>query len=191
MDIMQVRAAWDGFIGGPGVNTFYVSPVLTSLDPFRTFYTSIQAALPSVVAVNVETVGQVLDDATGAPTGSYALPTGSGAAGSDSTGYSAVSGAVVVWHTGAFGVHREVLGKTFIVPLGANSYDNIGHVNPGTVTAFQAAADALIVDAREGGGSLAGLHVWHRPVSHTGGEAFSVIGAHVSPTVAVLSSRRT
>jgi hypothetical protein len=179
--LQQVHAFWSGFLGAPGVSTFYFQDVLDDEVPQAAvgdFFDAIKAIFPSDVVITVEKTGTTIDTTTGQPNGSWSGEADQQVIGTGADNYSAPSGAVVTWHTGFFAGGREVRGRTFLVPMTSSLYDGTGDIT--------AEAQVLINDAAEAFIDQGSPSIWG-PTSHT---AASVTSATVPRRPAVLRSRR-
>ena len=175
------RIAWSGFIGAPGVSTFYsLSAGSASQTAVRAFYNSIASALPSVVTVTFPSGGRIIDTDSHEAVGTWVDPspplpvTGTGG-----TGYAAPTGAVVNWLTGVFNAGRELRGKTFLVPLTNAAFDIQGNIASATLTQLRSAATTLV-------GAWTDMRIYSRSTGSIG----AVTTATVPDFAAVLRSRR-
>ena len=201
VDLDRHRVAWTGFIGEPGVSTFYVAGGTAANAALQTFFTSICAYLPTDVVLQVEPSGDTIDSATGALTGAWSDTTEAALAGTDSYSYSAVSGILVRWHSATFLSGRRLRGHTFLVPVSSHGYDTTGQVDSGHVLGTTTAAQAMITTL---GGALL---IWQRPrvargaytdrrgvvhpaITARGGGYGPVTTGTCSPKVTELRSRR-
>lgn len=188
--IGRINAVWSGFVGAPGLSTFYCLDPATFRPALIAFWTSLAPALPGVVTVTVESQGDLVDDVTGDITGSWTDGTDSPHLGGTTGRYAAPSGACVNWKTTAVIGGRRVQGRTFIVPLGGTSTDFDGSLDP-TVLATLRTASAALVAATPGQ-----MQILHKPTlagspsGPTPGQAVAVAFAQVPDLVAVLRSRR-
>jgi hypothetical protein len=196
--IQRVRAEWSGFVGAPGVSTFYTVGAAAFLPALHAFYAALSSILAPPVVISIDDFGDELEDTTGVITGSWTsdpvaaiVSTQSGVA-----TYSAATGAVVEWLTQLPLLGRRRLGKTFIVPLGASAYDDNGSLSDGALTVLRPAAAQLVT------ASESVFMVWSRPFkgkpatatkperpAHDG-RATAVTGSRVPDMAAVLRSRR-
>lgn len=183
-NIAKVQVVWEGFIGGPGVNTFYVDQETPNLHAFNTFYSALTGILPNEVSLTVPRFGTMLDSASGdvvaAWTGSDELftdPAGTGP-------YAAGSGLVVRWETGVYLNSHRVIGKTFLVPCLGAMFTDTGQLADADASIVNNAVDDLISD-------LDGhLQVWHRPKGSVPGSIHQVQSGSVSLLPATLRSRK-
>lgn len=151
------RVTWTGFVGAPGVSTFYVatgSAVNTYIDAF---FAAVQPYLPADVTVQVEPLGDSIDSSTGALVGTWTDTSPGPRVGAASGPYSAVSGGLVQWGSSTFLSGRRLRGHTFLVPLDGNIYDTNGAITGTPLTAMATAAQALVTSI--GGG----FYLWQRP----------------------------
>lgn len=183
VDISRVRTAWTGFVGAPGVTTMYFYDTATAVDSVHTFFNNIQTYLPSDVHLQVENVGDVIDDATGNLVDTWTSDSVGEVTGSDGGSYAAPAGAVVDWLTNTIGAHRRLRGRSFIVPLADACYQSDGTLDTTHRAGIQSAASGL-VEAQS-----ASFCVWHRGVGGAGSSGL-VTSAFVPDLVAILRSRR-
>jgi hypothetical protein len=183
-DIFKVQAVWSGFLGGPGVNTFYSDTEPTDLDPWHDFYAAIATGIPGGVSVSFPGDGVKVDSVTGALTGGWSVTPPANVNGSGEGQHAAGTGAVVRWTTGEIIRGRRLYGHSYLVPLTRGNYNVDGRLLPAAVSAFQGAAMGLV------GALGTALQVWSRPVAGAGGVAMPVTGAVVPLKVAELRSRR-
>ena len=195
-DLYRVRSVWSGFPGGPGVTTMYFLDTATAVDSVHTFFASIADRLPEDVDIQVESAGDVINDATGDLTGAWSTGAVTSIPGTASGSYSAPAGAVVDWLTATILDGRRLRGRTFIVPMSAGLYDGDGTPTTAMLDDLQAAATELITE------QSSSFVLWHRPFAgspavgsrparpaHDGGHGF-ITTAHVPNFTAVLRSRR-
>lgn len=188
--IGRVRVALTGFIGSPGVSTFYAVDPATLLGPLRTYYNAIRELFPSVVRIQVEDNGDSIDDVTGVLTGSWSGGAQTVVSGGSNPGYSAPAGATQRWSTDAVVDGHRLKGRTFLVPLASAAYDVDGTLGGSTVTTLTDAGAALVA------ATTANFSIWHRPIAAgaphgpRAGTSHFVTSASVNDMVAVLRSRR-
>jgi hypothetical protein len=211
--MLRVKMRWSGFQGGPGYSSFYFRDFGSVGDPdwspgdadaanatarVQTFGMALREYIVSGTTLQVEsdveeieeTNGELIDVHNG---GVQTAINAINAAG----GYSAASGAVVNWKTAIVRKGRRIQGRTFLVPLGPNCYENNGTLASGALTAITAAATTLASD----GGAI-DLGVWGRPTKvkdangdPTGetlpdGQWAQVRSVRVPDMAAILRSRR-
>jgi hypothetical protein len=195
------RVAWTGFVGSPGLSTFYCTTGVDINTALHTFFDTIKTAFPLDVRITVEPAGDSLDSTTGALVGSWAGAVTAPVQGTSSTNYSAISGALMRWVTNTFLSGRRLRGHTFLIPLGGGEYDASGQVNSSRVAALGAAATTMITALG------ADLLVWQRPrvaaaaytdrrgvvhpaITARGGGFGPVLTGSARPEVTELKSRR-
>jgi hypothetical protein len=151
-------------------------------------FTTMAAGIPAGVTITVPNSGDSIDDTTGDLTGVWATTGGGTVVGTGPANAAAGVGACVGWTTGGIvtGAHgpRKLRGRTFIVPLPNDAYQNDGTLQPTYVSGWLTWATSMMA-----AGPLA---VWHRPTTPGGsdGNSYGVISAKVRDKVAFLSSRR-
>jgi hypothetical protein len=178
--IHQIRVAWTGAIGTPGVSTFYCSgPAASMQASLVTFFTNEKSLIPAAYNITVPNTGTDIDTATGQPSGTWTGGTATTIAGTGAGNYSAPSGACIIWHTGSYLNGRELRGKTFMVPLMATCYATNGTLNDTDRAGMQSDANVLR-------GSAGTMVVWSRRA----GAVATVSSATVADKAAVLRSRR-
>ena len=194
-EMMRVRAQLTGFVGSPGLATFYfvgsnpatAPEALEASSRVRALFESFKAHLPSTEQVVYSSQVDVLDPSTGTLSGglSVALPvttTGTGGGNYISTA-STYLGQLI---TTSIINGRRVRGRTNIgVPLASD--------NGATGVPVVAAVGALNTALALLGTTIVTpiVHVvWHRPKNHAGGAAVAVTGYSTSTKWAVLRSRR-
>lgn len=192
MALVQVTAEWTGFNGGPGYSTFHFDALTPMADVggiqsrVANFFFEARSLLPTDVTVSVSPTSEVIDSESGElleyveidePLDSYT--------GAASGGYSGASGAVVNWNTQTVNRGRRVRGRTFVVPLSGDSYDNVGTLTNQALTTLRSAAGRLMGD--EGDPDFV---VWSRPRAGTGGALAPVVSYRVPDLAAILRSRR-
>lgn len=197
--IQRTQVIWDGFPGAPGYSTFYSTVSdLDQHDPrvapatIREALTSILTILPDDVQLRISSEAEVIEDTTGELVAVMGVePPLPALNGTGSATFSAPSGAAVEWRTAGLRRGRRVRGRTFLVPLGSNAYQDDGSLTPIAMVAINAFIDEMV--ATDG----AALVVWARPVRNpdTGaiveeGENHRIWSGTVRDRAAVLRSRR-
>lgn len=193
MAIYRTTVRWTGFQGAPGYTNFHFTDLSASPGPVdartrsSSFFNAIGSLLPSEVSWVVEGEVAVIDEATGQVT-DYEMvnPDPTPGTGGQAGGYSAASGAVITWNTAGVRNGRRVRGRTFIVPLGGNTYQNDGTLLPATISTLNDAAVELVGES----GFESGFCIFSRPSSSGPGGVYPVIGHRVPDMSAVLRSRR-
>ena len=149
-NLWRVRTALAGGTGADQVSTMFFDQAAGgtaqhAADAVHTFWSSLSSTIITGYTMNVDTIVEDIDIATGKPvavTSVTAAPiTASGASGAMPW---ATQG-LVEWRTGLFLSGREVRGRTFIP--GVNGVANAGGVPSSTyLSTLQAAGNALATD---------------------------------------------
>lgn len=182
-EISRLRTAWTGFIGGPGVSTMYFLDTLTAVASVHDFWAALLSRFPVDVMLQVENIGDVIEDTTGEMTDSWSADSVGVLAGTGSGNYAAPSGACINWLTDTVTHGRRLRGRTFLVPLAGGVYDGDGSIGAASLEAIQTAADDLI------SAQSASFVIWHRGTGSDGTNGL-VTSAKVHDFTAVLRSRR-
>jgi hypothetical protein len=197
--IVKVQALWNGFQGAPGYTNWYglsdgdAAAAAQALgNRMRAFFVAIVASVPTGATIKVQRTYQVLDSITGRITSETnmttdpAVVTGTGAA-----AYSAASGAVVTWETGAFNdLGHRVRARSYLVPL-TGVYDAEGTLSTAFLTTLGTAATAVL-------GGPGALICYSRPVKADpekgivarAGFVNLVSAGNIKDKAAILRSRR-
>lgn len=155
--INRIRAAWTGFPGGPGVSTFYSLGGTESVPAIHDLFDGLVGSLPIDVSVQVESVGDQIEDTTGALVGSWSLDAVLPVHGTFEDAYAAPVGVCFSWDTSTIVDHHRLRGRTFIVPAAPSVFDPDGTVNSAALAVLIGLGEALVTD-------MSGdLVVWHRP----------------------------
>lgn len=156
--INQVRVAWSGFVGGPGISTFYFDGA--SVPPaaaLRTFFASMAGAMPPAVSISVPAAGQGISPTDGTLDGSWSVGTAPAAvAGSGAGAYNSAQGMEIVWNTDEIADGHQIKGRTFFVPTAAGIFGTDGLLAPSLVTSTQSAGGILLAGTPK-------MAIWHRP----------------------------
>jgi hypothetical protein len=155
--LQRIRVGWTGFIGQPGVSTFYATTASTLLPQLETFFTSIAGQLPNVVRIQIEGSGDEIDVTTGGLVGGWAASAPAPIVGGVAGVYSGVGGALVQWSTPTVFSGRRLKGHTFLVPIAALAYDASGQIASPNLGTMRAAAAALVAAA------AGNMIIWQRP----------------------------
>lgn len=190
--IQRVRVGWAGFVGGPGVSTFYFSESAIPNSGLRTFFNGVSTYLPIGVTISFPQAGDKINDTTGEIVGAWSAGPTTPVTGQVAVGpYSGVSGACIDWLTGSVVGGRRPMGRTFLVPLAANAYQSDG-------TLLEAARTALTSDGTNLVAAFTpNFLVWSRPKEDAGGVVIRpgtsspIIGCRVPDMATVLRSRRS
>lgn len=186
-DIARVSVRWQGWPGAPGVSQLYTDPsgMQTTVNTIRVFYDAIKAQIPTALTITVPATGDVIDDQTGAITGSWTVTTPPTDVVCSGVGvYAGNAGAVVHWLTTGIVRGRRVRGRTFIVPLVGSAYDAAGSLSTTALNLLATSATSMV-------NSLApNLKVWHRPGPLGAGQSYGVTSSRVPDLAVSLRSRR-
>jgi hypothetical protein len=202
MEIARVTTVSTGYLGAPGVSTFYFRKRTALgwdnytndlIQRIHEFWQDSAAYLSTAVTYTTQAEVQIVQDTDGelqsAQIGTTAASTGSDANGMSPQG----AGIVVSWLTPDIANGHRVRGRTFMVPVSLSSFDVYGKPTTAAQQALQLAAEGVIGS----GGEAVVPVVWHRPkkdpVTHAitrAGSAHDVDQAAVGNKTAVLRSRR-
>lgn len=192
MAITRITSVWSGFRGAPGYSNFFFGGAPSAPEDaescaqaVRNFWYGCMPVLPSSVTITTQGTADILDEETGNITEQIDFDPPSTVDGQGSAAYSAASGAVVNWNTGAYRNGRRVRGRTFIVPCSSDAYDSNGDLTTSALTAIREGAGYLT-----SGSSTMPFVVWARPTSSSSGSAEPVSSSTVPDMGAVLRSRR-
>jgi len=191
MTVNQLQFVWTGWSGAPGYTNIYcqgTDPVGVQdvANAFRAFLFAIKGELPTEVTITCNPDYRIMNEVTGDLTGVGALGTPpSPVAGGGNPSFAAPAGCTVTWLTSVPAVSRLTTGKTYLVPLGSNAYQNDGTLVEADKAAIAAAAAAFVTTA---GGLFV---IWRRPVAGAGGVLAEVEASRVNDRVAILRSRRS
>lgn len=200
--IFRVKLNWSGFPGAPGLSVFHFRDFDTepgagiseagaqaAVDRIDSFITAIRTYIPQGVMLRTEAEVEVIEETDGKLQDMFTTVPAAAQAGAMSTasGFSAPSGAVINWRTSGVRNGRRIRGRTFLVPLGAGSYQSDGTLASAAQTGLAAAAQALI----DTSGSP-DLGVYARPSAPgaTDGNWVVATSSNVPDLAAVLRSRR-
>ena len=194
-DMMRIRATLLGFVGAPGLATFYfvgstpttAAEALEASTRVRAYFESFKARYPSTCSVQYSTQVDLLDPSTGRLTGglSVALPVttvGAGAGSYLSPGISLLGQMA----TTSIINGRRVRGHTNMTPILASDSTATGTPQLAAIGALNTAIALL-------GTTIVTpiVHVvWHRPKNFAGGAAVAVTSYSTLAKFAVLRSRR-
>lgn len=184
VDIHRVRVTWDGFIGGPGVSTFYALNGPALLPDLHQFFSNLQLKIPADVNIRFPIEGDIIDPVTGNLTGAWTAGLENYIDCSGTGGYAAPVGCVVNWVTGQVYNNHRLKGKTYIVPLYSDAFDVDGSLLAGEHAGILSAAETLVTAAADN------FVVWSRPVNNLNGGSALVLSTNVPDKAAILRSRR-
>jgi hypothetical protein len=178
---------WSGppVVGG-GVSVLYFAGDVGPPDvaAVKAAYTAQQSFWSSSVTITVPGSGDVIEDTTGTLVDVWTAAGGGSITGTNVGSTAAGVGACVGWITGGIVNGRRLRGRTFLVPLTTNSYDNDGTLNGSALVAAGTWANDLM--------AASPLAVWHRPTAPgaADGNSYGVIANRLRDKVAILTSRR-
>lgn len=191
--IARIKANWTGFPGAPGVSVFHFSTFEGNFGPgvqgaagaVATFFSSIANFLPASVRIDIDPEAEILEDSTGELIDTSPIDGIGQIPGVSTQAYSGPTGAVVNWRTGSIRNGRRMRGRTFIVPLSGDSFQNDGTINPTVLNALNSSVDTFL------GTADVALQVYGRPtILGTDGVSADVTSGTVPDLAAVLRSRR-
>ena len=182
--IDRLTCVWSGYPGLPGYSNFYFTNAAGTAAKLDTFFNGFAGYLGQGITITIPASGDTFDAATGALVGDWSYSGGSTVAGQGTSNHAGPVGAVINWKTNGINRARKVRGKTFLVPLYKDAYDEQGTLAAAVQAAIQNAADVLVASAAPV------FVVWSRPRLGTGGTASEVTSAKVPDLAAVLRSRR-
>jgi hypothetical protein len=195
--IGQVRVAWSGFVGGPGISTHYIPGVTsTTLTALRTMYNGLTGVLPTGVTLTFPTEGDVIQAGTGELVTTWTVASAPAAVvGAGAGAMNSAQGCQIKWVTSDVADGHALKGRTFLVPTAAGVFGTDGLLTASVQATIYAAANALATSATP-------WHVWHRPVyaphepgtprgapTRAGGTA-PITGCAIPRKAVVLTSRR-
>lgn len=187
MTYTRVVTNWSGFAGAPGYTGMNFGGTLDTLGAQAAaqkqadFFNAIKAYLPTDVSLSWDGVAQTFDG-TGQLIGEVTYTPPASFSGTGTGSYSAPSGAVVNWITNAFLKGRRVRGRSYLVPLVQQAYQNDGTLSVAFLAAVRPAAEALVAGAPD--------LVIHGGDDSRGYVTSTVSGSSVPDRAAVLRSRR-
>jgi hypothetical protein len=161
----------------------YFTDTDTAVASVHAFWLDMAPELPGDVTVQVESSGDILDDATGDLIDTWVSDPVDPVHCSGPGTYAAPAGACIDWLTATIANHRRLRGRTFLVPLIAADFDADGSLNDRVHTALKSFGDTLIA------AQSASFVIWHRGTGTTGSSG--LVTSCVVPDMAViLRSRR-
>jgi len=196
-DMAKVTVNWTGFVGGPGYTNIYFRPTTGSVvtqgvadasaAKVHAFLTAWLPAIHTSVTVTVNPSVEAISDFTGNLVDFFTSAPGAGRIGTGTGTFSASQGACVNWYTAGIRNNRRVRGRSFMVPLTSNGFDNTGTLDDAKLATWRTAAATMISTS-----DAAKLAVWARPTAPaaTDGESFNVVTSTVNDKGAILTSRR-
>ena len=203
--MIRVRVASTGYVGAPGLSSFYFSPSAETLGDaaaasarVRTFFNAISASFVTTTVFTVNPQVDVMSPTTGAVTNSLIVDTPELPVAGVASATLALPPQVAVliqWRSNTFEQGRRLAGRTFLSPL-SGQMSTAGVVTAASRTIVLNAAVALL---GPGGPADLNLVVWRRPravrtlptvqVARVGSVA-RVVTVGVPTKFATLNSRR-
>jgi hypothetical protein len=194
--LKRCRVALTGFVGGPGVATYYFLDTATAQNSLHSLWVGLASWLPTSVTVQVEPGGDIIDDVTGNLTGSWGGDIIPSIQGQANNGYASPVGALLKWQTDTIADGHRLRGRTFLVPLDKITFQTNGQMAPATAASMAALAGQFVIE------QSSSFVVWHRPFAgraataklkakpaHDGGHGLVTLAA-VGTKPVVLRSRR-
>jgi hypothetical protein len=184
MALNQMKVDWSGpCVTGPSATVLHFQgDTEAATAAVAAFFVGIKGLLPNVLTIRVPTSGDVIDPATGSPSGIWTSATAPDAVvGSGNNGWIDGVGASVRWLTPLYLGGTRLTGRTFLVPVDKGQYNpGTGNLSDSAQTIIATYAGGLIT-------SDAGITIYSR----THHSSSSVAAAAVSTEVSWLRSRRT
>lgn len=198
-ELLRIKARWGGFTGAPGYTVFHMrdfeagggvaGQAQAGVDKVRTFFDGIRMWLAYGVTVQVLGEVEIIEDTTGQMVNVVGVTqpaiVTSGASVVDR--YAAAVGAVITWRTAGVRNGRRIKGRSFMVPLTGNAFENNGTLHADALGAINTAATTL-----RNGATSPDLGVYARPSGPAATDGvWHVVTSHSTPDFsAVLRSRR-
>lgn len=190
--MQRTRVVWSGWQGAPGYTNLFSRVADQQQHDYEAhatavaaFFSALSNRLPPAVTLRIDPEVAVIEDTTGEIQSFHQLtsiPTivgGSGSAGN----FAAPAGAAVDWVTDGIREGRRVIGRTFLVPLRTNVFEDDGTLAAAAIADISAAASAYADNAPA-------PVVWSRPRPGREGSSHSVTGSRVRDQAVVLRTRR-
>lgn len=190
--VHEIQIKSSGFPGAPGYTNLYFRSAVPPDPHFQFaaawgFLGNLRAAMPAQWSGQIVANGRVLEETTGVlgvftdvPV-EFSAPRPGIAGGGFGAG---VAGAAIGWSTGTINRGRLIRGRTFVVPLSAESYQADGTLTPDVMNLFTVAGQGMIAANVEFG-------VWSRPRLGAGGKFGVALSSRTKDQAAFLSSRRS
>lgn len=163
-NIWQITWEWTGFPGANGyTNLFYgattgdATEALAAATKSRIFIASFAGIVPLGITIRLVTDVRLLDDATGDLQDIFTVSGITDCVMGGTATRSAPSGGCVDWLTTTVHGTRRMQGRSFVVPLSSDQYQNDGSLVGAAVTALATGAESM----RTASGPPFG--VWGRP----------------------------
>lgn len=197
-EIARVTVNWTGWAGAPGFTNLYfrdfegagvIDQAIAdgAVAKVHTWLTAWLSAIHESITVTVDPSVEAIDETNGNLTAFWTTAPGAGRVGTGTGTFSSATGACVNWYTNGIRNARRIRGRSFMVPLTSNGFDNTGTLDNTKLTAWRAATATLI----DGTGS-GDLGVWSRPSgpAATDGVWYVCNAYTINDKAAILTSRR-
>lgn len=192
MDMLRVTARWSNFLGAPGYSNFFfagggglISDAQQVAERVADAFDGLASRLPEDLVISIENEVAVVDSDSGEVQAYRNVEDVPSTVGLYRGKYSAPTGAVVNWRTDDVRFGRRIRGRTFLVPLANDAFQDDGTLSSPTILALNEFAD--IMTARDFDSEFG---VWSRPRNGSGGVFATVTSYNVPDMAAVLRSRR-
>lgn len=187
MALWQYRPDWS-VPGAGAANTvmhFEATPIDAPDIPavVRAFFLALAPKFPNDVTISFPNELFEIDPATGNVLDIETVVAPASVAGTNTANWIGAAGAQIIWETGVVVNSRRLRGKTFLVPLGANNFDNDGTLAGVPGGEIKAAADNLLSGLTAVGATLEVYSRTHH-VHH------AALSSFVPDRSAILRSRR-
>lgn len=187
MSMYRIRAAWQNWPGAPGVTTFYQDPAIAQPNAaaVRSFFNTLAPLLPAGLTITVPSTGDIIEENTGALSGSWSVtPAPTVVTGTGTGNYAGNAGGVVHWLTTTVVNGRRVRGRSFIVPLIGSAFFTDGSLATATIGTMSTAASTMLAATADH------FVVWHRPRPGIPGSKAATVSSSVPDLAISLRSRR-
>lgn len=149
MSYTELVVVWSGVTGLPGYSKYRFIGELTGSQlnaaaaNLGTWLNAIRPVIPLNVTLTIQPGASTHSD-DGTLTSELTIGTVPGPyVGSGLSTYSAASGAMILWNTGAINGGKKVRGRTYLVPATTGVLQNDGTILDATVTALTTAANVF------------------------------------------------
>lgn len=160
--ILRVKLRWSGFIGGPGYTIFHFrdfggtgewnpgpTEALGAVGRVDTFAGKLIGKTARGVTLNVMGDVEEIEDTTGQLIDVHSVATPAARVSPSIAGqrYVGGTGAVINWRTSLVRNGRRIRGRSFLVPLDGNVFEDNGTLSAQTIADLQTAGNELIAEA--------------------------------------------
>lgn len=185
-DLARLRIELGGAgVVGPGVMTFFHSGAGAGLTAAAlAWLNNLKANFPDDVTFTVPSGGDLINEVTGALSGSWSASGGGVVTGTNTGAFQVGTGIRVKWATSGIVAGRRVRGATFLVPAAGLCFDTSGRLGPATIAAINTANSTFLTAVSPD------LCIWSRPTPTRSGSHAAITGASVPATGTTLRSRR-